>query len=167
MGYYCDLLTPQRIEDEQEVDVFEEIVDDTEYQYQAKRGALWAVYRFRFIGSCDVDSWIQVMRDRNALIQREYDMKLRAYAKLVSDVSTDGADMTQASNESTMVNEHEDTPGSADDNLKYISERNTMTVNGKNYQGLQSVTVRDWMDGVARDPIRDYADEFGNLFVYC
>lgn len=167
MGCYCDLLTPQRIEDEQEVDVFEKIVDDTEYQYQAKRGALWAVYRFRFIGSCNTDSWIQVMRDRNALIQREYDMKLRAYAAMVAEVTTNGADLSASSSESTVTTENEDTPDTADTGTKYLSTRTTVKADGRTYQGLQSDTVRGWIDGVARDPIRDYADEFSDLFVYC
>lgn len=167
MPCYCDLLTPQRIDDEDNIDVFERIVPNTEYDYAAKRKALWSTYRYRFIGSCDVNSWIEVMKDRYSLISREYDMKLRAFAKLVTDVTADGADLSQSSSDSTVTTENEDTPDTVADTTKYLSTRTTVKANGKTYDGLQSVTVRDWMDGVARDPLRDFAREFDDLFVYC
>ena len=164
---YCDLLTPQRILDDDETDVFEKIVPATDYEYAAKRKALWSTYRYRFIGSCDVDSWIEVMKDRYSLIVREYDMKLRAYTAMVAAVSVNGADLSAGSSESTVTTENEDTPDTADTGTKYLSTRTTVKANGKTYDGLQSVTVRDWMDGVARDPLRDFAREFDDLFMYC
>lgn len=167
MVCYCDLLTPQRVLDEDEVDVFEQIVPNTDYEYAAKRSALWATYRYRFIGSCDVNEWIAVMKDRYSLIVREYDLKLRTYAAMVTEVTVNGADLSQSSSESSVVTENEDTPDTADTGTRYLSTRTTVTAGGKTYQGLQSATVRDWMDGVARDPIRDFADEFSSLFVYC
>jgi len=167
MVCYCDLLTPQRILDDDETDVFEKIVPVTDYDYAAKRKALWSTYRYRFIGSCDVDSWVDVMKDRYSLIMREYDMKLRAYAALVSDVTADGADLSQSSSDSVVTTENEDTPDTVASDTKYLSTRTTVKANGKTYDGLQSVTVRDWMDGVARDPLRDFAREFNDLFVYC
>ena len=167
MTCYCDLLTPQRVLDEDEIDVFEQIIANTEYDYAAKRNALWSTYRYRFIGSCDVQEWIAVMKDRYALISREYDLKLRAYAAMVAEVTVNGADLSQSSSDSTVTTENEDTPDTAADSTKYLSTRTTVAASGRTYQGLQSATVRDWMDGVARDPIRDFADEFSNLFVYC
>lgn len=167
MVCYCDLLTPQRILDDDETDVFEKIVPATDYDYAGKRKALWSTYRYRFIGSCDVDSWVDVMKDRYSLIIREYDMKLRAYAALVSDVTADGADLSQSSSDSTVTTENEDTPDTIASDTKYLSNRTTVKANGKTYDGLQSATVRDWMDGVARDPLRDFAREFEDLFVYC
>ena len=167
MTCYCDLLTPQRIDDDDGIDVFEQIIANTEYDYAAKRNALWSTYRYRFIGSCDVQEWIAVMKDRYALISREYDLKLRAYAAMVAEVTVNGADLSQSSSESTVTTENEDTPDTAADSTKYLSTRTTVAASGRTYQGLQSATVRDWMDGVARDPIRDFADEFSNLFVYC
>ena len=167
MTCYCNLLTPQRILDDDETDVFEQIVPNTDYEYAAKRNALWSTYRYRFIGSCDVDTWIAVMKDRYSLIMREYDMKLRAYAAMVTEVTTNGADLSQSSSESEVVTENEDTPDTAADSTKYLSTRTTVTAGGRTYQGLQSVTVRDWVDGVARDPVRDFALEFSDLFVYC
>ena len=167
MTCYCDLLTPQRVLDDDEVDVFEQIVPNTDYEYTAKRNALWSTYRYRFIGSCDVNEWIVVMKDRYSLIMREYDMKMRAYAAMVTEVTTNGADLSQSSSESTATTENEDTPDIADNGTKYLSTRTTVTAGGRTYQGLQSATVRDWMDGVARDPVRDFALEFSDLFVYC
>lgn len=167
MTCYCDLLTPQRVLDDDEVDVFEQIVPDTDYEYAAKRNALWSTYRYRFIGSCDVNEWIVVMKDRYSLIMREYDMKMRAYAAMVTEVTSNGADLSQSSSESEVVTENEDTPDTAADSTKYLSTRTTVTAGGRTYQGLQSATVRDWMDGVARDPVRDFALEFSDLFVYC
>lgn len=167
MTCYCDLLTPQRVLDDDEIDVFEQIVPNTDYEYAAKRNALWATYRYRFIGSCDVNEWIAVMKDRYSLIMREYDLKLRAYAEMVTAVTVNGTDLSAGSSESTVTTENEDTPDTAADSTKYLSSRTTVTAGGRTYQGLQSVTVRDWVDGVARDPIRDFADEFSNLFVYC
>ena len=167
MTCYCNLLTPQRILDDDETDVFEQIVPNTDYEYAAKRNALWSTYRYRFIGSCDVDTWIAVMKDRYSLIMREYDMKLRAYAAMVTEVTTTGADLSQSASDSTVPTEHEDTPDTAADSTKYLSTRTTVTAGGRTYQGLQSATVRDWVDGVARDPVRDFALEFSDLFVYC
>lgn len=167
MVCYCDLLTPQRILDDDEIDVFEQIVPGTDYEYAAKRNALWSTFRYRFIGSCDVTEWIAVMKDRYSLIVREYDMKLRAFAAMVSSVGTNGADLSAGSSESTVTTENEDTPDTAADSTKYLSTRTTVKANGKTYEGLQSATVRDWMDGVARDPVRDFALEFSDLFVYC
>lgn len=167
MTCYCNLLTPQRILDDDETDVFEQIVPDTDYEYAAKRSALWATYRYRFIGSCDVTEWIAVMKDRYSLIVREYDMKLRAYAAMVTEVTSNGADLSAGSSDSTVTTEHEDTPDTAADSTKYLSTRTTVKANGRTYDGLQSATVRDWMDGVARDPVRDFALEFSDLFVYC
>ena len=167
MTCYCNLLTPQRILDDDETDVFEEIVADTEYDYAAKRKALWSTYRYRFIGSCDVNEWIAVMKDRYSLIVREYDMKMRAYAAMVTEVTSNGADLSAGSSDSTVTTEHEDTPDTAADSTKYLSTRTTVKANGRTYDGLQSATVRDWMDGVARDPVRDFALEFSDLFVYC
>ena len=160
-------MTPQRVLDEDEIDVFEQIIANTEYDYAAKRNALWSTYRYRFIGSCDVQEWIAVMKDRYALISREYDLKLRAYAAMVAEVTVNGADLSQSSSESTVTTENEDTPDTAADSTKYLSTRTTVAASGRTYQGLQSATVRDWMDGVARDPLRDFAYEFNDLFVYC
>ena len=167
MTCYCNLLTPQRILDDDEVDVFEQIVPNTDYEYAAKRGALWATYRYRFIGSCDVTEWIAVMKDRYSLIVREYDMKMRAFAAMVASVGTNGADLSAGSSESTVTTENEDTPDTAAGSTKYLSSRVTVTAGGRTFEGLQSATVRDWMDGVARDPVRDFALEFSDLFVYC
>lgn len=167
MVCYCNLLTPQRILDDDETDVFEQIVADTEYEYAAKRSALWATYRYRFIGSCDVTEWIAVMKDRYSLIVREYDMKMRAFAAMVASVGTNGADLSAGSSESTVTTENEDTPDTAANSTKYLSSRVTVTAGGRTFEGLQSATVRDWMDGVARDPVRDFALEFSDLFVYC
>ena len=167
MTCYCDLLTPQRIDDDDGIDVFEQIIANTEYDYAAKRNALWSTYRYRFIGSCDVTSWITVMKDRYNLIVREYDMKLRAFAAMVSSVGTNGADLSASSSESEVRTENEDTPDTADTGTKYLSTRTTVSASGRTYEGLQSATVRDWMDGVARDPLRDFAYEFNDLFVYC
>ena len=167
MTCYCNLLTPQRILDDDEIDVFEQIVPNTDYEYAAKRNALWSTYRYRFIGSCDVNTWIAVMKDRYSLIMREYDMKMRAYAAMVTEVTTNGADLSAGSSESTVTTENEDTPDTADTGTKYLSTRTTVTAGGRTYEGLQSATVRDWMDGVARDPVRDFALEFSDLFVYC
>ena len=167
MTCYCNLLTPQRILDDDEIDVFEQIVPNTDYEYAAKRSALWSTYRYRFIGSCDVDTWIAVMKDRYSLIMREYDMKMRAYAAMVTEVTSNGADLSAGSSDSEVVTEHEDMPDTAAESTKYLSTRTTVKANGRTYEGLQSATVRDWMDGVARDPVRDFALEFSDLFVYC
>ena len=168
MTCYCDLMTPQRILDEQEIDVFEEIIADTAFAYQMKRTALWSAYRYRFIGSCDLDAWIQTMQDRALLIEREYNMKMIAFDQMYSQIDTDGPDFSESSYEANSVTEREDTPDTEySEAHRYLSDRSTTKMDGKNYSGLQTKTVRDWMDGIARDPIREYADEFEDLFVYC
>ena len=168
MTCYCDLLTPQRILDEQNIDVFEQIIDDSVYEYTMKRATLWSTYRYRFIGSCDLTAWIQVMQDRAMLIDREYNMKLVAFDMLYTQVDTDGPDFSESSYEADTQTEREDTPDTEyNEAHRFLADRSTTKMTGKNYNGLQTKTVRDWMDGVARDPIRDYANEFQDLFMYC
>lgn len=168
MVCYCELLTPQRILDETEADVFETIIPNTEYLYEDKRAALWAMYRHRFIGSCDVNSWKQVMADRYLLIKREYDLKLRAFNEMVTSIGTNGIDLSSSGAESEVTTTFEDTPDSPVYSTgEYLSNRTKTKTAGKGYDGLQTDTVRSWMDGVAIDPLRSFADEFEDLFVYC
>lgn len=168
MVCYCELLTPQRILDETEADVFEVIIPNTEYQYADKRAALWAMYRHRFIGSCDVQSWEQVMADRYLLIKREYDLKLRAFSEMVTSIGTNGIDLSSSGAESEVTTTFEDTPDSPVYSTgEYLSNRTKTKTAGKGYDGLQSETVRSWIDGIAIDPLRRFADEFEDLFVYC
>ena len=168
MVCYCELLTPQRILDETEADVFEVIIPNTEYQYADKRAALWAMYRHRFIGSCDIQSWEQVMADRYLLIKREYDLKLKAFSDMITDISTNGIELSSSGAESEVVTTYEDTPDSPVYSTdEYLSNRTKTKTAGKGYDGLQTDTVRSWMDGVAIDPLRRFADEFRDLFVYC
>lgn len=168
MVCYCELLTPQRILEEDEVDVFEIIIPNTEYQYADKRAALWAAYRHRFIGSCDVQSWEQVMADRYLLIKREYDLKLKAFSEMVASIGTNGIDLSSSGAESEVTTTYEDTPDSPVYSTgEYLSNRTKTKTAGKGYDGLQTDTVRSWMDGIGMDPLRMFTTEFRDLFVYC
>ena len=80
--------TPQSILDSTTVDVFEQIIPNTAYQYQKKRNELWYKYRYRGIGSCDQAYWMQCMKDRYALIEETWDIKIKAWMQYETSVAS-------------------------------------------------------------------------------
>ena len=156
------LPTPESILEDDEIDVFESMIPDTEYEYQAKRDAMWATYRFRAIGNGNIAYWIQCMKDRYALIVHDYDIKIRAWKAYNTASAT--VDFADSSSEYDQVSTREDVPDNATGSTEYLSERTKSHYEGKTYGGLASQTARDYIDGVPRDPCEDMAREFERLF---
>lgn len=156
--------TPQSIYDRDNIDVFEQIISSTAYEYAKKRSELWAKYRYRGIGSCDRAYWIQCMKDRYALIEDTWDIKIRAWKQYAASVSTT-VDFSASSSETKSVNEYEDTPDNPAGTTVYLANRNTGTFTTKNYEGLESETVDDYIKYVP-DPWDGFTGEFRKLFCF-
>ena len=151
----CDCIeipTPQSIYDDGEgtypagTDIFEEIFEDSSLTFsEVMQGALWAVYRYYMIGSCDVGRWVQSMKDRTAIIGGKWD---DIFAKL--DDGLDLTDLHELSYIRTVkhqpiegtngdvrtvghtgnivnVNEHEALPQTLTSDTKYLDSRSTDT----------------------------------------
>ena len=156
--------TPQSIKDADNVDVFEQIIPATAYEYLKKREELWARYRYHGLGSCNRSYWIQCMKDRYALIEDTWDVKIRAWKQYAASVSTT-VDFSQSSAETKTVYEHEDCPDSPAGTTIYLADRNTTTYEGKNYDGLESKTVDDYIKYVP-DPWDGFTSQFRELFYF-
>lgn len=151
----CNSLpTPQTILEDDEIDVFESMIDDSEYLYQKKRTALWSAYRFRSIGCGNIAYWIQTMQDRYNTIKTEYDIKFQAVEEWLNTISEkiDLSDYSEESSHTTnygrilttslgqrqrtdviaekkQTTENEDTPDNVTSGTKYLSNRSTTTEN--------------------------------------
>ena len=149
---YCiEVPTPQSIYDEGEgdypagTDIFEEIFDGYQFTYsEAMQGVLWAVYRYYMIGSCDVERWVQCMRDRTSLIGAKWDAIMAkaantdladlhelSYIRTVKHqpITGTGGDVRTISHQGniTDVNEHEALPQTQTSDTKYLDSRSTDT----------------------------------------
>lgn len=160
----CKIDTPDSILNYDSRDVFEEIIPNTEYQYQQKRDELWAKYRYRGIGSCNVDYWVQCMTDVYSIIKETWDVKIRTWEQYKTSVALT-VDLSESSSHYDLVTEHEDTPDTALSTTRYLSDRNTSTYDATNKSGLESKTVRDYIDAVP-DPWDGFTNEFRKLFYW-
>lgn len=161
----ASLPTPQSILDDDEIDVFESMIEDTEYKYTEKRAILWSTFRFRSIGCGNIAYWLQTMKDRYARIKHEYDVKIKAWETYNTNIAG-GIDFSDSSSEYDQENTREDVPDNATGSAEYLSERSKTHYAGKTYGGLASSTAKDYIDGVPRDPYEDFADEFKRLFYH-
>lgn len=158
--------TPDSILEDDEIDVFAEIIPDTEQFYALKREALWNFYALRGIGNCDIAYWIKAMKHRYGQIRTEYDVKFKVIEEWLAEVSGDApVDLSDSSSEYTMTTENEDTPDNPQGNAVYLSDRNTVKYNGKSYGGLSSETVSRFIETVP-DIEREFADEFRLCFYH-
>lgn len=163
----CDTIfikTPQSIKDDTTQDVFESIIPNTAYQYQKKRSELWARFRYHGIGCNDVNYWVQCMQDRYKLIEDTWDVKIKAWEQYKTSV-TSSVDFSVSSAETTTVYEREDMPDSPASTTVYLSDRSKTQYNGKNYEGLESETVDDYIKSVP-DPWDGFTAQFRMLFCY-
>lgn len=161
--------TPQSVLDDHGIDVFERIIPNTAYDYQKKHDELWAKYRYRGIGSCDRDYWIQCMTDRYTLIEDTWDVKIKAWEAYQSKIAADGIDFSQSSGESRThtLTEREDTPDNPAGTTVYLSDRSNVTTDyiGKNFEGLESETTDDYIKRVP-DPWDGFTSQFVKLFYF-
>lgn len=167
MGCICDILeleTPDSILRKDNVDVFEEIIPNTDYDYLDKRAELWNKYRYRGIASCDRDYWIQCMKDVYSIIKETWDIKIKAWKQYQTSIIS-SIDFSESSQTYTNVIEREDTPDSPAGTTRYLSDRTTNTYDGRSYTGLEADTVRKYINAVP-DPWDAFANEFRRLFYW-
>ena len=163
----CDcrcIPTPDSILEDDEIDVFEQIVDDSEPYYAVMREALWSNYALRGIGNCDIAYWIKAMQLRYRQIRTVYNVKFQAVDEWLTSI-TGNIDLADSVSEYTTTTENEDTPDNPQGSTVYLSDRNTVKYNGKSYGGLSSETVSRFMDNVTNIE-REFADEFRLQFYH-
>ena len=158
--------TPDSILEDDERDVFEEIIDDTEPYCAIMRSILWNNYGSRGIGSCNIDYWVKSMRRRYAMIAPTYLIKFKAYDEWgTAQSGNDPIDMSDGATQYQMRTENEDTPDNPQGTTVYLSDRNTVNYDGKTFSGLSSETLARFMDAVP-DLCQQFADEFRRLFYF-
>ena len=154
-GCCIELMTPRILLEDDEVDIFAEVLEDATYENKELMAkALWARWRDYCIGSCDLDEWLQGMKDRLTLIGDKWDAVMskaletelnsitdRSYERILQrtaiegtdgDVRTlehEGKDTTEVSHEGDDVNvmEHEAMPQTESGATKYLDARQTDT----------------------------------------
>ena len=156
--------TPQSIKDTDNVDVFEQIIPATAYEYAKKRSELWARYRYHGLGSCNRAYWIQCMKDRYMLIEDTWDVKIRAWKQYAASVSTT-VDFSAGSQDYSIVTEREDTPDNPAGTTVYLSDRSKTVYSGDIKEGLESKTVDDYIKAVP-DPWDGFTSQFRQLFYF-
>lgn len=151
-------------------DVFETIIPDSADYHTEKRAALWARYHDTGIGNPDKAYWERCMICRANELAGEYDLKMRAYLEFKARIAanTGDIDLSDGRIESESVNRVYDPPevqtvGDVAEN--YLSDQNRTDFKQKTYGGLETETVRQWMDGIT-DPFREWAAEFDRLFYW-
>lgn len=167
-------------------DVFEEIFpqyidpDDPsagEHPYwQQKREAMWARFHDTGIGNTDEDYWIRCMKSKAMELEYRYLIKFEAFDALMSKILGDGVSFESSQLESSSVNRLFDppevtayvpnstppVPTVAED---YLSEQNRTDFSQRAMSGLETETVKQYMDGV-ENPFEIYAREFDRLFYW-
>lgn len=165
-------------------DVLTEIVnmsDITDKELCAK--ALLSFYRYRMIGSCDVERWVQAMTDRANLDSDRWNTVFMIYRNgTPSQIAIDLNDRVRTVTESgsstvkdSTSAEREDIPETADAaTSKYLSERegskrdvtgsDDRNVTEKERNGLPYELLGRAMDSV-RDPYDEWARRFDDLFL--
>lgn len=167
--------TPTSILEDDERDVFREIIpgsfkpDDTPNEGSIELvmwGILWQFYRYRGIGNCNVDYWVTCMKNRYFQIASVYKLKFKVYDEwMAANMGSAPVDLSDGATQYSMVTEMEDTPDNPQGTEKYLSDRNTVTYDGKTFGGLSSETVARFMDAVP-DLAQQFADEFRRLFYF-
>lgn len=165
----CDCFcipTPKSILADDERDVFEEIFPDTEDYHDMMRAIMWSYYAYRGIGNCNIDYWVDTMKARYVQIKLMYMPKFKVVDEWLNEVmGNDPIDLSEGATDYTMRTENEDTPDNPQGSTVYLSDRNTVTYNGKTYSGLSSETVSRFMDYVP-DLERQFAVEFRKQFYF-
>ena len=150
--------------EDDEIDVFEEIIPDTEPYYALMRKALWSTYGMRGIGNANIQYWIQAMKLRYNAISDVYNVKFQAWSEFLT-ANALSIDMADSQTQYSQISESEDTPDNPAGNTVYLSDRNTVTYNGKSYGGLSSETLSRFMDALP-SLMEQFADEFKKQFYH-
>lgn len=165
MTYDYYIPTPDSILGDDDIDVFQEIIPDTDQYYLIKRSALWSFYGLRGIGNCDIAYWIKAMKLRYNQIKDEYDVRFKALQEWLDEIAAGPIDMSDNASQYTTRTENEDTPDNPQGDKVYLSDRNTVIYDGKSYSGLSSETVNQFIEAVP-DLEKRFADEFKLQFYH-
>ena len=154
--------TPKSILSKYQKDIFEESINDREEFYIEKREILWQSYRNRGIGHCDIDYFLENLKDRYDRIKSKYDIKIEMYL----DYKRGEKDLSQSSSTYESTTENEDFPNTIiSEGDKYLAARNSTKMNTKTYNDLQSKTLKEYNDNVT-NPLEEFANEFRDLFYF-
>ena len=164
--------TPQSILDDDGVDVFEQAVPTSVYEYAKKRAALWRRYRYVGIGSTDTTYWTACVQAREQELAGEYDLKIRAFEELkarIDALTNSDIDVSDSSYvESTSVGSQFDPPQdvySQTEPDRYLSAQDSTTFSQKAYGGVETEELKRWMDAV-QDPWPEWTEDFRKLFYW-
>lgn len=165
----CDcscIPTPQSILTDDERDVFEEIIPDSIQYHDVMRSMMWSVYKYRGIGNCDIDYWVNTMKSRLSQIISRYLPKFKVFDEWYNEnMGVNPVDLSEGATNYKMVTEIEDNPDNPQGDTKYLSDRNTVDYNGKTFSGLSSETISRFMDYVP-DLTAQFTDEFRKQFYW-
>ena len=165
-------------------DVLTEIVNASDIiEKDPCKKALLNLYRFRMIGSCDVERWVQAMTDRANLDSDRWNTVFTLYrngqpSQIAIDLNDRVRTVTESGSSTVKDNtsaEREDIPETADAAAsKYLSARegskrdvtgsDDRNVTEKERNGLPYELLARAMDSV-RDPYGIWAKRFDDLFL--
>jgi len=144
----------------------ESVADPPVFPEKSFADYMKARYDNQGIGNLDVDYWVRCMTDRAGFIYRRYDMKIKAWEALETNIANTGPDYTESKMTSRSTQKLYDPPETdvtgktAED---YLADQNVNDFEQSSESGLETVTVREWMDGVT-NPYEEYVEEFRDLF---
>ena len=150
-------------------DVFETIIPDTEAYYDDKRKALWMRFHDTGLGNADKTYWERCMKAKYGEISERYDIKFRVFAEYKARLAlASKVDLSDGSMESDSVNKIYDPPEVAVQGATatdYLADQTKTEFSQKTFGGLESETVREYMDAVS-NPAESFAREFDKLFYW-
>ena len=150
-------------------DVFETIIPTSEAYYADKRAALWARFHDTGLGNADKTYWERAMHYRYEEISEKYDIKFRVFAEYKARLAlASKVDLSDGSMESDSVNKVYDPPEVAVQGATatdYLADQTKTEFSQKTFGGLESETVREYMDAVS-NPAESFAREFDKLFYW-
>ena len=154
-------------------DIFYDASDAPHWTYDS--GPLynrcWSRYMNTGIGNNDVDYWIQCMTMKVADLMDTWYFKFRAWDKYclgIDPLHVEDIDMSSFKTESKSIHKTYDPPQTAtagDDATSYLDIQDENSFEQKDSSGLDTVTVRDYIDGI-RNPYDDFLRELDRMFYW-
>lgn len=150
-------------------DVFETIIPTTDNYYSDKRNALWNRFHDTGIGNTDKAYWERCMMYKAKEIAGAYDLKMKVFkeyqARVTNAASTDISDGRMESSSVNKVYDPPEVTVAGATAANFLAEQNKTEYEQKTFGGLESVTVREYMDAI-ENPFEDWAREFDKLFYW-
>lgn len=153
--------------------VFEQIIDNSQVNYQRKREALWARFSDVGIGNPDVAYWVRCMKNRDAELYGKYEIRFRAWNEYLNRLAGyTTLDLKDTSTDSTSTNTTQrydppdvSTAGAVATSYLDTQDNNSVVFHQDTHNGLESETVRQYMDAI-ENPYEEWAREFDKLFYW-